>query len=82
LAPNPVHGDGPLRLYFAERPSSCHVAFYNLAGELIRKVATGEGGQPSISTQGLASGLYLLLVETEFDSGHKERFKQKIAVLK
>jgi hypothetical protein len=82
LAPNPVFKGQKLKLYFAERPSSCDVEVFDLAGELIQRIHTGEGEQPLWDCSKLSFGIYILVVETHFDSGHWERFTKKIAIIK
>lgn len=71
-----------MRLYFAERPSSCRLDVFTLDGMRVGSVETGPGGQPVFDPGKLASGIYIVAVETHFDSGRYERFRSKVAVLR
>ena len=81
IAPSFLRRGDTMKLFFAERPASCKVEVFTMAGDRVAHLETGLDGQPTWIPSNNASGIYLLVVETNFVSGHYERFKTKVALV-
>jgi len=82
LAPDPVLNGQPVTLYFGAQPSRTRWQVYNLAGQEVARLDIVGGGPHRLSTQGLASGVYLARVTVDYAAGGSQVLMLKFAVIR
>lgn len=82
LAPDPVQNGQPVTLYFSAQPSRTQWQVYNLAGQEVARLDIVGGGPHRLSTQGLASGIYLARVTVDYAAGGSQVLMLKFAVVR
>ncbi|MFN0081420.1 MAG: Omp28-related outer membrane protein [Ferruginibacter sp.] len=78
--PNPTENEANLRLAFAT-PTQIQVSLYNLNGQLIKQITNNQAIESNydlpISTEDLASGLYLVKIQSESQSFYQKLWVRK-----
>jgi len=82
LAPDPVINGQPVTLYFSAQPSRTQWQVYNLAGQEVARLDIVGVGPHRLSTQGLASGIYLARVAVDYASGGSQVLMLKFAIVR
>jgi hypothetical protein len=81
LAPVPAGKNQALRLCFSGPAGSSRWLVYNVAGELVARLAYPAGQAPAWDHAGLAAGVYFARVEIEDPAGSSRAFWQKFVLL-
>ena len=76
-----MRSDQTMGVYFHKAPLRCVTMIYNLNGELIKAIITGRYEQPRWNVDGVASGLYLVTLLSDYDDGTRESNILKAAVI-
>lgn len=76
--PNPLPAGAQFRIRFAEINQRYNLTLYNSMGQIVRRNTYGQASSIVLNTEGLASGVYLIHVET--DSGGK-RFVHQLKMM-
>ena len=82
--PNPVRGDQATVKYYLPQAADVTIRVFSVSGSVVANVAArGEGHQQhraTWDTEGLAPGVYVLLLDALFGDGSHEVVKHKVAV--
>ena len=77
LFPNPVSGEAVNARFYAEGNGPARLAVYNLQGELVRQgsyaVEAGRMNQVRLELPGIASGMYVTILEFDGPAGRRSR---------
>ncbi|MBK7188205.1 MAG: immune inhibitor A [bacterium] len=77
LFPNPVSGEAVNVRFWADGDGPARLAVYNLQGELVRDgryaAAAGQMNQLRLELPGIASGMYITVLEYDGDGGRRTR---------